>query len=131
MTAPTMPSDGWPRDLALRDDGESQYWIEYRVVLVTRRRRPVFEDAALRSRVETRLRSAATEMECRVGWCDVTYATVETHVEAPPTLSPRDLALGLRQRLEDELALEAGGDVFARRYVVTTGPLCPHESGLH
>ena len=126
-----MPSDGRPHDLALRDDGESQYCIEYRVVLVTRRRRPVFEDAALRMRVETRLRSAATEMECRVGWSDVTYATVEAHMEAPPTLSPRDVAVGLRRRLEDELAPECAGDVFAGRYVVMTGSLHPHESGLH
>ena len=114
---------GRPDDRTLCDDSESQYWIEYHVLLVTRRRRPVFEDAAMRERVESLLRSAATEMGCRVSGCEVAYATVDVQVEALPTLSPRDVAVGLRQRLEDELAPEAG--VFARRYVVTTGPIEP------
>jgi len=120
MTDSISAPSGWPDRLALCDDGESQYWIEYRVMLVTRRRRPVFEDGAVRERAEALLRSAATEMDCRISWCEVAVATVEAHVEAPPTLSPREVASGLRQRVEDELAPEVGGKVFVRRHAVMT-----------
>lgn len=121
----------------LRDDGEAVYAVAYWVALVTRRRRPLFEDPAVRERCEALVRAAAevgardAQSACRVTCCEVWPAEVRARVEAPPGLSPREVAERVRAGATAALA-EAGHprDALARRYVVTTVPVAETACGV-
>ena len=121
-------------DPPLRDDGEARYWLTYCVLLVTRRRRPLFADAAVRERCEALLRASAEAAGCRVVCCEVWPAEATMHVEAPPGLSPAELVRRLREGVGSPLAAEVeavrqAGGAFARRYVVTTVPVAETACG--
>ena len=109
----------------LRRDGDVLYRIVYRVELVTWRRRPLFEDGAVRDRVAALVETTAEAIGCRVACCEVYPATVVVHVEVRPSLSPAAVARGLRDGVSGPLAAEVEevrtwGGVFVPQVVVTT-----------
>ena len=114
----------------LRNDGEAVYAVAYWVAVVTRRRRPLFEDPAVRARCEALVRAAAEVSVCRVTCCEVWPAEVRARVEAPPGLSPREVAARVRAGATAALA-EVGHprEALARRYVVTTVPVAETACG--
>ena len=91
----------------------------------------------MRERVDALVRASARAMGCRVACCEVAPATVVAQVEAPPTLSPRAVAVGLRDGVAGPLAEADGmaeavrqwGGVFVPQYVVTTGEVAETACG--
>ena len=68
---PNPPVATTPDSPSYQDDGVVVHWLRYHVVLVTRRRRPFFEDAALAARADELVRRAAEGLGCRVAVCEV------------------------------------------------------------
>ena len=107
------------------DDGVVVHWIRYHVVLVTRRQRPFFEDAALAARADVLIRQAAKGLECRVAVCEVRPTHVVLEVEAPAGLSPLSVATRIARgaagplKAENE-AVRRSGAAFVHRYLVST-----------
>ena len=107
------------------DDGVVIHWLRYHVVLVTRRQRPFFEDAALASRADELIRQAAEGLRCRVAACAVHPSWVTLEVEAPSRLSPFSVATrvarGVAGALKEESeAVRRSGAAFVHRYLVST-----------
>lgn len=133
-SARSAPSDLVRPDPLLEDDGRARYRLTYCVLLVTRRRRPLFADPAVRARCEALLRASAEAAGCRVVCCEVWPAEATVHVEAPPGLSPAELVRRLREGAGGPLAAEVEavrqvGGAFARRHVVTTAPVAETACG--
>lgn len=111
-----------------RHEGPAVSAIVYYVLLVTRRRRPLFADAAVKARVEELVVESAEEIGLGVRCVDVAPATVTVHVEAPPTMTPHEIVRAIRQptaaalKVEFE-AIRRAHSVFVRRYLVTTMPV--------
>ncbi|PAP74208.1 transposase [Rubrivirga marina] len=109
------------------DDGRALSALTYHVVLVTRRRRRLFEDAALAARVETLLSEGARAAGCAIEACEVGPWWVRLAVRAPVTMSPHVVVTHVRRgaaalKGESESARRLGA-VFVRRYLVSTGPV--------
>ncbi len=126
MSAPTSPLDTASDNESLDDDGRALHKLEYHILLVTRRRRPLFADEAPRTRCHELLMGVLDEQECRVERLAVHPSTVTLHVFAPPTVAPHILVQKLRE-VAGPLRAEypemvPGGGVFIRRYIVTTMP---------
>ena len=110
------------------DDGRSVSALTYYVRLVTRRRRPFFENPAVCARARELLHASAEALECRVVQCEVSASAVSLAVTAPPTLSPHVLVTHLRHGVAGPLKEEfeevrRAGAVFVRRYLVSTVPV--------
>ena len=84
----------------------------------------------MRGRAEALLRASAEGMGCRVTRCEVALASAVVWVEAPPAVSPSELAAALRDGVSGPLAAEAGvvaeavdewGGVFVPQYGVVVG----------
>lgn len=109
-------------------DYRSVYWIRYYVLMVTRRRRPFFEDEKARARCEELMGEVAEQEGCRVVSCEVRPSRVIVEVLAPPTISPHSLVTRLRHDAAGPLKaefpeIETAGGAFAHRYMVTTVPM--------
>ena len=108
-------------------DGRAASALTYGVVLVTRRGRPLFADAAVAGRVAELLTEAASGCGCRLAACEVGPSWVRLEVEAPPTMSPHVAVTHVRRgaaalKGESEAARRLGA-VFRRVYLVRTGPV--------
>ena len=111
-----------------REEGSAVSSLVYYALLVTRRRRPLFADEAVRARVEALVREAAEGVGAAVRRVAVLPATVRVEVEAPATLSPHDLVGAIRRETTAGLkaefeAVQRAHSVFVRRYLVTTVPV--------
>ena len=128
--APTVwagPSAGYD------DDGRALSALTYHVVLVTRRRRRLFEDAAVAARVEALLEAGARGAGCAIEACEVGPSHVRLAVRAPATTSPHVVVTHVRRAAaalkgESEAARRLGA-VFTRRYLVSTGPVSDADCG--
>ena len=129
---PIADSDGFQptsgASPAYRRTGPSVHALIYYVLLVTRRRRPLFQDPAVATRLEELLRAEAERQGLGVECIDVNPATVTIHVEAPPTVSPhkmvRDLRRAVTAPLKEEFeGIASAGGVFVRDYMVTSMPV--------
>ena len=109
------------------DDGRAVSALVYHVVLVTRRRRPLFEDAALAARVEVLLGEAARGAGCTLEACEVGPWWARLSVRAPAAVSPHVAVTHVRRgaaALKGEFeAARRLGAVFTRRYLVSTSPV--------
>jgi REP element-mobilizing transposase RayT len=110
------------------DDGRAASALVYHVVLVTRRRRPLFREGAVARRVEALLGEAAGGAGCALESCEVGASWVRLAVRAPSTLSPHIVVTRLRRDAAGPLKREVEearrtGAVFVRRYLVSTGPV--------
>ena len=127
MAGPTRPrtgdaSGGLP---GYDDDGRSATWIEYHVVLVTRRRQPYFADVRAKARVEELLCEAAVGVGCEVRGLDVRPSSAQVRVKAPPGIAPHLVVRALRRGVAGPLkaefeAIRRGGAVFVRPYLLAT-----------
>ena len=111
-----------------RHEGPAVSAIVYYILLVTRRRRPLFVDATVKARVEELVIESAEEMGLGVRCVDVAPATVTVHVEAPPTVTPHEIVRAIRQPTASALkaefeAIRRAHSVFVRQYMVTTMPV--------
>ena len=111
-----------------RHEGPAVSALVYYILLVTRRRRPLFEDAAVKARVEELVIESAEEMGLGVRCVDVAPATVTVRVEAPPTVTPHEIVRAIRQPTASALkaefeAIRRAHSVFVRQYMVTTMPV--------
>ena len=109
------------------DDGRALSALTYHVVLVTRRRRRLFEDTALAVRVEALLGEGAEGAGCVLEACEVGPWWVRLAIRAPATLSPHVAVTHVRRAAaalkgEAEAARRLGA-VFVRRYLVSTEPV--------
>ena len=109
-------------------DGRAIHWLLYYVLLVTRRRKPLFEDEAAKARCEELLAASARGIGCEVVRSEVNPSTVIVHVKAPPTVAPHNLVSRLRREtagplLEEFEAIRRVGAVFVHQYMVTTVPV--------
>ncbi|MDT7858159.1 transposase [Rubrivirga sp. S365] len=131
---PSAAGDGPPPEPSgaasptYRHEGPAVSAIVYYVLLVTRRRRPLFEDAAVKARAEELVVASAEGAGLGVRFVDVAPATVTVHVEAPPTMSPHEVVRAIRQPTASALkaefeAVRRAHSVFVRRYLVTTMPV--------
>ena len=119
---PVATTTGSPTYL---DDGVVVHWLRYHVVLVTRRRRPFFEDAALAARADELVRQAAEGLGCRVVACEVRPTHLLLEVEAPSRLSPFSVATRVARGVAGTLKAESeavrkSGAAFVHRYLVST-----------
>ena len=108
--------------------GPSVHALVYYVLLVTRRRRPLFAEPAVATRAEALFREAAEQMGLGVECVDVNPATVTMHVVAPPTVAPHKMVRDLRRAVTTPLKEEfehiaSAGGVFVRDYMVTSMPV--------
>ena len=122
------PSTVWEAPTAAYDDdGRALSALTYHVVLVTRRRRRLFEDAALASRVEALLGEGAERAGGRLVACEVGPWWVRLAVRAPATVSPHVVVTHVRRaaaaRKGEAEAARRLGAVFVRRYLVSTEPV--------
>ena len=112
-----------------QDDGVVVHWLRYYVVLVTRRRRPFFEDAGLAARADELVRQAAEGLGCRVAACAVqAVGGCSLEVEAPSRLSPFSVATRIARGVagvlkEENEAVRRSGAAFVHRYLVSTEPV--------
>ena len=125
---PDPPVATTPESPLYQDDGVVVHWLRYHVVLVTRRRRPFFEDAALAARADELIRQAAEGLGCRVAACEVRPSVVRLEVEAPAGLSPLSVATRIARGVAGPLKAESGavrrsGAAFVHRYLVSTEPV--------
>ena len=114
--------------LPYREEGPAVSSLVYYALLVTRRRRPLFAEAAVRERVEALVRAAAEGAGAEVQRVVVLPSTVRVEVEAPATVSPHDLVGAIRRDTTAGLkaefeAVRRAHSVFVRRYLVTTVPV--------
>jgi REP element-mobilizing transposase RayT len=120
------PSGGASEALAgYDDDGRSATWIEYHVLLVTRRRQPYFADERARARVDELLRAAAAGVGCEVLDLDVWPSSAHVRVKAPPAIAPHMVVRALRRGVAGPLkaefeAIRRVGAVFVRPYLLAT-----------
>ncbi|PAP74207.1 transposase [Rubrivirga marina] len=110
---------------AYTDDGVVVHWLRYHVVLVTRRQRPFFEDAALAARADELIRRAAEGLGCEVAACEVRPTHVVLEVAAPSGLSPLSVATRIARGAAGPLKAESeavrrSGAAFVHRYLVST-----------
>ncbi|OZC01264.1 transposase [Rubricoccus marinus] len=129
---PIADSDGFQptsgASPAYRRTGPSVHALTYYVLLVTRRRRPLFEGAAAAARLKELLRLEAERMGLGVESIDVNPATVTIHIHAPPTLSPHKIVRELRRAASGPLReefphIKSAGGLFVRDYMVTSVPV--------
>ena len=109
-------------------DDRSVYWLTYYLLMVTRRRRPFFEDEQARARCEELLPEIAGAIGCEIVRCEISPAQVIVEVKAPPTKSPHTIATRLRHDAAGPLKAEfptiaRAGALFAHQYMVTTVPV--------
>ncbi|OZC01485.1 transposase [Rubricoccus marinus] len=129
-TDPSLSGDRVP-DPARPDygtDGQAVYWLRYYVLIVTRRRRPFFQDERARRRCEELMTEIAGQIGCEVVRCQVSPAQVIVEVMAPPKMAPHSIAHRLRYDAAAPLKAEFEeiarvGAAFAHQYMVTTVPV--------
>lgn len=117
----------------LHRTGPAVHALVYYILLVTRRRRPLFAEAAVAARVGELIAARGVEMGLGMQRVQVDPATVTIHVRAPPTLSPhkivRELSRAVSAPLRAEFAHVRDLDgVFVRDYMVTSMPV-PETEG--
>ena len=120
------PTD--PDSPPYRDEGSAVSSLVYYALLVTRRRRPLFADEAVRERVAALVRQAAEGVGAEAQRVAVLPSTVRVELEAPATLSPHDLVGTIRRETTAGLkaefeAVRRAHSVFVRRFMVTTVPV--------
>lgn len=109
-------------------DGRAVYWLTYYILVVTRRRRPFFEDELAKRRCEELMPEIAAGIGCEIVECEVSPSQVIVQIKAPPTKSPHSIATRLRHDAAAPLKAEfeeiaRAGAVFAHQYMVTTVPV--------